>query len=160
MPNRLSILIWGIIYREPEHDAAFCQLLRSQTQDSLPNSLYLSGWGRLTFENITQGNITVWPYRPVLQGGDHQFLTDGQGNPITISYSWLESEKAFGTEYLVSMVLEQPFGFMTLKLKALSPVTLSVNPDDFVLEDQVIACPEKYGYDYARTRQLQHLPAK
>jgi hypothetical protein len=54
------------------------------------------------------------------------------------------------------MVLEQPFGFMSLKITTPGPVQLSVDPHDCVTEDQVIADPARYAHDYERVRQLRN----
>jgi hypothetical protein len=88
LPKILAVLVWGVIFREPEHDADFCDRLSPDVRASLPNRLYLSGWGILTFQNICRGEVTVSPYCPVLLSGNHEFLTDHDGKPVTLSHVW------------------------------------------------------------------------
>ena len=156
LPSTLPVLVWGVVVREPEKDAEFCRRLPSRLQEALPASLYLSGWASLTFQGTCCGQVTVSPYRPVLTAGNFQFLTDGNGRSITISQRW-PGQAAGGTEYLLSMVIEQPFGFMSLQMTAAGPVTLAVDPQDFVTQEQVVAAPDRYGYDFARVRQLRSI---
>jgi hypothetical protein len=153
-PSSLSVFVWGLIFREPELHPAFCQQLRPEVMARLPNRLYLAGWGLVTFEAICRGEVSVNPYRPILATGKHEFLTDAQGKPVQLSQVWPGSTRPDAAEYLLSMILEKPFGFMSLKVRAAGPVQLSVNPCDFIPEDQFLAGPKRYTPDSERTKQL------
>jgi hypothetical protein len=156
LPTTLSVLVWGVVCREPECDPDFCARLAPDIRAALPTRLYLSGWGVLTCHNVCRGEVSVSPYRPRLLPGNQEFLTDREGNPVQLTRVWPGSVVSEAKEYLFSMVLEQPFGFMALKVATPGPVQLSVDPHDFVTEEQLTADPGKYAYDYARSRQLRN----
>jgi hypothetical protein len=157
LENTLSLLVWGVVYPEPQQDADFCKSLPLTVQSALPAALYLSGWGVLTFHDIQSGSVTVWPYQPTFQLQHLKFPPQGAGEGVSISQTWSGPTVAGSVEYLFSMILEQPLGFMALKVVASGPVTLCVNPHDFVTEEQLAQFPEKYRFDLTRTRQLQGL---
>ena len=146
-----------MVYPEPQKDADFCSCLPLTVQSALPTALYLSGWGVLTFNDVHSGNVTVWPYEPTLQLRDLRFPRRGEGDPFSISQTWSGPTQPGGVDYLFSMILEQPLGFMALKIVASGSVTLSVNPDEFITEEQLDRFPERYRFDLTRTRQLQRL---
>jgi hypothetical protein len=157
LPSTLSALVWGVVFREPEHDLDFCDHLPPDVRAALPARLYLSGWGVLTCQNVCRGEVTISPYRPGLLVQEQQFLTDREGKPLQLSQVWPGPAGSDASEYLFSMGIEQPFGFMSLKVTTTGPVQLSVDPRDLVTEEQVAADPGRYGYDYARTRQLRNV---
>jgi len=154
-PKALSVLVWGAVVHEPENDAELCNYLTAEVRAALPSPVYLSGWGVLDFRDIRRGDVTVSPYGPNLLGKDFEFLKDRDGNTITLSHTWPGPVEDDVPEYLFSMVLEQPFGFMALKIATPEPVRLVVDPRDFVTEEQLTGNPDRYAYDFARVRQLQ-----
>ena len=156
-PKTLSVLVWGVIFREPEKDAAFCKLLHPELRASLPNHLYLAGWGVLTFTNICRGEVTVSPYRPVLLSTNHEFLTDSAGKPVTLSHVWPGVAGSDSREYLLSIILEKPFGFMSLKVTTPGPVKLLVDPADVVTEDQFLADPTRYAPEFERLEKWREV---
>ena len=156
LEKSLSLLVWGIVFPEPHQDPDFCSFLPSSVQGSLPTALYLSGWGVLTFHEATRGELTVWPYEPSLPFVDLKLPEQEGRNSVILTQTWGEPSQDGTYQYLFSMVLEQPLGFMALKMNA-STVTLSVCPQDFITEEQLIKAPEVYPYDFTRTRQLQSL---
>ena len=151
----LSLLIWGVIHQEPENDPVFCKCLTADVHANLPCNLYLSGWGIVTFQDIRRFDLTLNPYRPNLLRKDCQFLIGQDDKPIVLSHRWQRSIGEDAPAYLFSILLEQPFGFMSLKINTPAPVRLVVDPRDFVTEDQMIAEPERFTYDLARSRQLR-----
>ncbi len=153
-PNTLLVFVWGIIFREPELDVAFCQHLRPDIRATLPNRLYLAGWSTITFMNVCRGEVSVSPYRPVLLSDNHEFLTDDEGKPLTLAHVWPGAVGSDSQEYLLSMVLEKPFGFMSLKVTTPGAVQLSVDPSDLVTEDQFLADPQRFAPDSERIRQI------
>ncbi len=157
LEKSLSLLVWGVVYPEPLQDADFCKCLPVTVQSALPTALYLSGWGVLTFHDVQSGSVTVWPYEPTFQLHHLRFPPQSQGEPLAISQNWSGPTQAGGVAYLLSMILEQPLGFMALKVVASGPVTLSVSPHDFITEEQLAQFPERYRFDLTRTRQLQSL---
>ena len=156
-PKTLSVLVWGVIIREPEQDAAFCQLLHPDVRASLPNQLYLAGWGVLTFTNICRGEVTVSPYRPVLLSTNHEFFTDPASKPVTLAHAWPGLAGSDSREYLLSIILEKPFGFMSLKVTTPGPVQLLVDPADIVTEDQFLADPARYDPDFQRLEKWREV---
>jgi hypothetical protein len=157
LENTLSLLVWGVVYPEPQKDAAFCRLLPPAVQRALPTALYLSGWGVLRFHDVQGGSVTVWPYQPTFDLRHLKFPQQRQEEGFSICQTWSAPTRPGGVEYLFSMILEQPLGFMALKVVAAGPVTLCVNPHDFVTEEQLDQFPEQYRFDLTRTRQLHRL---
>lgn len=153
-PSSLSVFVWGIIFREPELHPGFCQHLAPDVSATMPKRLYLAGWGLVTFEAVCRGEVSVNPYRPILATGKHEFLTDAQGKPVQLSQVWPGPTRPDATEYVLSMILDKPFGFMSLKIATAGAVHLSVNPSDFVAEDQFLADPRRYTPDSERRKQL------
>ena len=153
-PDTLSALVWGVVLRDPGNDPHHTQKLAADVRAALPSSLYLSGWGVLSIGEIRRGDVTVSPYCPIIVGANHQFLTDHQRQfGHSVPFYGPEKGGDDAPEYLFSMVLEQPFGFMALRVSTPGPVRLVVDPRDFVTENQLSANPENYAYDFARVRQ-------
>jgi hypothetical protein len=154
LEERLSLLVWGAVLPTPENEPAFCALLPEAVRKEMPTALYLSGWGTLTFNGVRSGDVTVWPYEPTLQLNDLKMIETPEGKPAMLTRSWTSPDTSPCTEHLLSIVLEQPLGFMALKLQATGPVTFAVDPGDFVTEQQLEAFPQRYRYDITRRRQL------
>lgn len=152
----LSVLLWGVVFPDPEPDADFCATLPPAVQVALPTVLYLSGWAVLTFQGVHSGEAAVWPYRPTLRFRDLRLTGPSDAEPA-LRQTWPGPHRHDAAEYCLSTVLEQPLGFLSLKVKASGPVSLSLNPQDFVPAEQVDASPAHYGFDYTRRRILLDL---
>jgi hypothetical protein len=120
----------------------------------MPAALYLSGWGTLTFNGVRSGDVTVWPYEPRFHPDDLRMIKNPDGKPATLTRTWNGISTDSCRDHILSIVLEQPLGFMALKLKADGPLTFTVDPRDFVTESQLDAFPQRYGPDLTRTRQI------
>jgi hypothetical protein len=157
LEGTLSLLVWGVVVPQPQLDADLYRLLSPQVQSGLPTALYLSGWGVLTFQGVQGGEVQVWPYEPTLDFHHLQFPPSNPGTVVAgLSRKWPTPGQSGGLEYVLSTVLEQPLGFMMLRIVAAGPVTLRVNPADFVTEEQLEQCPGRYRFDLTRERQLAH----
>jgi len=152
----LSLLLWGVVFPEPEQDPGFCRTFQLSTQITLPATLYLAGWALLTFRDVQSGDVAVWPYHPTFRYRDLRLVGASDAEPALIQ-QWPGPQQGNTETYCLSTILEQPFGFMTLKVNASGPVTLSLNPHDFVPAEQVDHSPTRYGFDYTRRRQLLDL---
>jgi hypothetical protein len=157
LEKTLSVLVWGVVYPQPQQDKDFCEYLPLTVRNALPTALYLSGWGILTFHDIQSGEVTVWPYEPTFHLDNLKLIQQNEGEALSISQTWPGQRDSAGIDYLFSMILEQPLGFMALKIVAAGPVTLRVNPHDFITEEQLDEFPERYRFDLTRTRQLREL---
>jgi hypothetical protein len=157
LEETLSLLVWGVVFPQPEQDADFCKRLRPAVQQAVPTALYLSGWGALIFRGVQSGKMDVWPYEPTLELQDLRFPPHTDTSVPTLSRRWPGTGQAGGTDYVFSMVLEQPLAFLSLTIVAAGPVTLTVNPQDFVTEAQLERSPEQYRSDLTRRRQLASL---
>ena len=157
LEKSLSLLVWGVVFPEPQQDADFCTHLPLTVQSALPTALYLSGWGVLTFHDVQSGEATVWPYEPTFQLHQLKFphANDRESKPL--SQTWSGPTAKGSVDYLFSMVLEQPLGFMALKVAASGPVTLCVNLQDLITEKQLDQFPERYRFDLTRKRQLSQI---
>jgi hypothetical protein len=158
LEEQLSLLVWGAVLPKPEHFPEFRALLPQPVRDE-DDALYLSGWGTLTFNGVRGGCVTVWPYEPVFPPGDLRMMHNAEGQLPTLTRTWAGFDANISPEYVLSIVLEQPLGFMALKLQAAGPVTFSVAPSDFVTWQRLKAFPQRYGPDLTRTRQLGSHPA-
>ena len=150
----LSILVWGMIIPRPQQYTDFCEKLPESVRSSLPTSLYLCGWGILTFEDVYGGKVSIAPYAPTLDLGDLRLLIGNDGKPLILSREWQVAEGLSSAEYIFDLILEQPLGHMTLTVNAAGAVTLSANPIEFVPVAEAARFPKQYSYDWARTRQL------
>jgi hypothetical protein len=155
--SKLSLPVWGVVLPEPQQDPQLCAQLPLEVQVSMPTALYLSGWGVLSFQGVQRGEIRVWPYQSTLELNNLTFPPNQDSRLPPLSHCWTESTQGQGRDYVLSIVLEQPLGFMALNIQAAGPVTLSVHPHDFVTEEQLDSFPERYRYDLTRSRHLQHL---
>jgi len=156
--NSLALLVWGVIVLEPEEEhPQLCQLLPTSVREHLPTSLYHAGWGTLTFENVDSGEITLFPYTPTFHLEELRLLEDDKKQPVRLSRKWQGTDTLDSFEYVFAFVLEQPLGYVTLKLRASGSVTLSVDSQAFVTMDQLNRFPEQYLHDITRTRQLKEM---
>ena len=154
LPDSMSLLVWGVYLTDSEQEPAFCQSLASSAQQQLPTALYLSGWGRLTFEDVRGAEITVSPYRPSFQFHTLELQKDSEGKTISISRRWPVPTGVAVTSYRFSLILEHPLGHGQFCIDACGPVTLDVDPQAFVAEEEVEKFPDEYLYDWGRSRQL------
>jgi hypothetical protein len=154
--EQLSLLVWGVVFPEPEQDAEFCRTLQQTVPITSSTVLYLSGWASLTFRSVQGGEVAFWPYQPTFHYRDLRLVGPSDAEPAFIQ-QWPGEPQENSGVYCLPTILEQPFGFMTLKVKASGPVTLSLNSQDFVPADQVDRSPHQYGFDFTRTRQLMDL---
>jgi hypothetical protein len=155
-----SLLLWGVVFPKPEQDEDFCGLLRPAVRAALPTALYLSGWGMLSFRGVQSGEAKVWPYEPTFDLHDLKFPAgNGSAEGIVLFRSWSGASRGEGVEYVFSMVLEQPLGFLALKVVASGPVTLCVDPHDFVTEQQLEEFPQRNRFDLTRRRQMARMAA-
>jgi hypothetical protein len=153
----LSMLVWGVVCPEPQRDEDLCRRLSLTVQRALPTALYLSGWGELTFHGVQAGSVEVWPYEPTFQLHHLKLAQQGNSCLSPLSHYWTSPAQEKGVDYVFSMILEQPLGFMSLKVVAAGPVTLSVDPHDFITEEELEDDPGRYRFDLTRTRQLARL---
>src|SRR4051812_47427989 len=74
LDGTLSLLVWGAVIIEPAHQPHFCKHLPAWVREASPESLYLSGWGQLTFEQALRGEVVVAAYGPTFLPGDLRLL--------------------------------------------------------------------------------------
>jgi hypothetical protein len=154
--TELSLLIFGFMFQYPEEFPDLCLALPERIRSRLPTELYYFGWSKLTFQDVKGGKIEVWPYEPKFPPADQIINMNPQGSAVKLMREWPIDTNAAGIEYILECSLEQPYGSMRLQIKANGPVTLSVDPEEFMLSEDVYGKRE-YGFDITRRKQLDEI---
>lgn len=147
----LAILIWGVLIKRPESQPTLQQFLPPSNDNELPPFLYLSGWGILQFNAILGGDAALAPCHPTF-GND---LIFDRSSPL--SREWPVCQTELQRHYLLSVILEQPLGHLSMNLFARGSVRLFLNADDCIPSNELNQSPDKFDYDYNRCRQLEEL---
>lgn len=148
LDRKLTMLVWGVVALEPQQNPLLWARLPESVRQVRPTSLYLSGWGTLTFANVIGGQVSLKPYAPTFSRAS-LFLESTQ----SLEKVWVDvvTQKPI-EEHAFEFILEQPLGHMSLVIRNCGNVTLSVNASDFVTLEQLRNNPEEFGYDWTRSR--------
>ncbi len=150
----LSLLVWGVVVGQV--DEQLRDLLSEEIRERKLSSLYLSGWGALTFEELQDGAASVVPYEPALppEVGN---LRRANGGFYTLRRPWQSPLSSDRSTYYLESYLESPHGHLTLEIVATGKVHLRCDPKEFVTWEMLTQSLIKYSPDVFRERQLAAL---
>ena len=141
LAEAIEVDIWGLLLRNAGR--LFGESLSGELQVPDGKTVFIEGWSRLTFQDVTKLDLHVALYR----GNTNSFHLDEQGNKVCLEHHVLREEAA-GYEYCLGGVLLWPFGDCGLDVLAVGPVILEfdnsdcVSCDDFEKRFESMELPE------------------
>lgn len=155
MPDRfgpsLAMLVWGATLCDP--DPALQEHLSARLKEEGQSSLYLSGWGVLTFEGVKDGAATLAVYESKFPP-ENSGLLRYDGTPVTLHKPWLAVPSSEQPTYCLEAYLEVPFGHLTLDVIADGAVYFTLDPNRLITTKMFSQSPHEFMFDRFRERQL------
>jgi hypothetical protein len=161
--STLTMMVWGVVLKAWAGIELFegaLSSLPSVVASHFPCPLYLSGWGKLIFEDVSKVSMFLAPVAPALDN-EHRFL-EKEGQQVHLEAVYPNKidtveEDSLATEYGMNVYLEHPYGDLDLAVWAKGQVTLEVKVSSFVPMAVLMQQPDQYGYDRYREREASRL---
>jgi hypothetical protein len=156
LDDTFSLLVYGGIVVNPLQHPRLIELLPDGVRSRIPEPLYHSGWGVVTFHQVCGGKVIVRPFAPRLSPKHWEQLHDETGKPVSFHREWPTVDVAESMEHEFEFLLEQPWAYMWLSMRVAGPIHFAVNPSCCV--PQSLVSPDTKGaYDLYRSDQLAEL---
>ncbi|MGE5417706.1 MAG: hypothetical protein ACM3UZ_13290 [Acidobacteriota bacterium] len=140
----MEIKIWGLTLAS---GGQFFNEISGLSADIKGDSIYISGFTNVRFEDILGGFVNVWVYDYSIPDGQVlKFLRDLKGNTVILRRVWpydvIECPK-----YLIGGSLDWPYGGCELELAVMGKVSIEFDTNDCISALQYLQNKDCYEYD-------------
>ena len=155
-------MVWGLVAYQDTFDELFgahLSKLTPRARAALPCSLYLSGWGKLVYEEVRQVSLHLASTVSDLEGNTHLLQIEGKEATLKRLIQLdpnIDEDNPGDPVYSMNVCLEQPAGDLYWNVLAHGAVSLECDVDSFIPFELYRQDPKQFGFDRYRERQAGH----
>jgi hypothetical protein len=148
--STMHVAAWGILFHLKDHP--FLLPSGSDACASLGNLANLPSWSIITFEGVSKVEIRVAPYAPSFTPTAPGFLSKSglaqdHDSMIELFESWeVPGQPLSAQSYGFDCVLDHPYGYCSLIIRASGAVGLEFRPDLLIPFSEFHVDPKKFGW--------------
>lgn len=135
--------LWGIVFHLRDHPLPEVPQVLASAQSS--DMAYLPDWSSITFTEVHEVEVRVAPYLPSF---DRDGVLDREaGEPTELHKLWKSADQRAPLHtYGFDCVLDQPYGYCSLFIRACGTAKLTYRPDLLIPFSEYQADPKSFGW--------------